>query len=312
MKRPSVSSVLPVFNGERYIAESLTAILSQTRPPEEVVVVDDGSTDGTQDELAPFRKHIRAIKQPNQGHPGAMNRLFAEARGDYVAKCDADDIWEPDKLERQLEAVQAHPDVDIVPTGARFFGLVEAERVSFPQPGILERRDLGRRLYRRNFVCASSPLIRRELYTRLGAFDETLACEDYDFWLRAFAAGAVFYYDPRLLVRYRVHAAQVSQDELRMREDVYTVHQRYADLVNGSLARKVKADDLLEIARLVVDKDEERPGAARATFMSSLRCWPKPRALAWALVLSTPDQLRRPLSERLVSIKRKLVSAVPQ
>ena len=111
----------------------------------------------------------------------------------------------------------------------------------------------------------------------------------------AFAAGAVFYYEPRLLVRYRVHAAQVSQDELRMREDVYTVHQRYADLVNAPLARKVKADNLLEIARLVVDKDEERPGAARATFMSSLRCWPKPRALAWALVLSTPDQLRRPL-----------------
>jgi glycosyltransferase involved in cell wall biosynthesis len=308
MTVPSVSSVLPVFNGERYVAESLTAILSQTRPPEEVVVVDDGSTDGTQDELAPFRRHIRVIKQPNQGHPGAMNRLFAEARCDYVAKCDADDIWEPDKLERQLEAVGAHPDVDIVLTGARFFGLVEAERVSFPDPGILERRELGRRLYTRNFVCASSPLIRRELYTRLGAFDETLACEDYDFWLRAFAAGAVFYYDPRLLVRYRVHPAQVSQDELRMREHVHVVHQRHAGVAaNARVVRRTLADDLLEIARLLVD--QERPRRARTLLLSSLRQWPTVRASAWVLVLSTPGQLRRPLGDRLVSLKRTLISA---
>ena len=230
MRHPTVSSVVPVFNGERYIAESVRGILSQTRPPDEVVVVDDGSIDGTQDELAAFRNEIRIIRQRNQGHVGAMNRLFSEARGDFVAKCDADDIWEADKLERQLEAVRAHPEVDIVVTGSRFFGMVEGPRVTFAEAGVLQPRKLAGTLYRRNFVCASSPLVRRELYRRLGPFDGTLACEDYDFWLRAFAAGAVFFYDPRLLVRYRVHPQQVSQNELRMREGVYTVHRRYANV----------------------------------------------------------------------------------
>jgi len=270
---PTVSAVVPVFNGERYIAESLRGILSQTRPPNEVVVVDDGSTDATQEELLPFRNEIRVIRQRNQGHVGAMNRLFSEARGDFVAKCDADDIWEADKLERQLEAVRTHPEVDIVVTGSRFFGMVEGPRVSFPEAGVLEPRKLARRLYRRNFVCASSPLVRRELYERLGPFDGTLACEDYDFWLRAFAAGAVFFYDPRLLVRYRVHPQQVSQNELRMREGVYTVHRRYAGVVRGPhQVRAVQADDLLEIARLIVD--QHRPREARTLFVSSLRRWP--------------------------------------
>ena len=308
MSRPTVSSVVPVFNGERYIAESLRGILSQTRPPDEVLVVDDGSTDGTQDELVPFRSEIRVIRQRNQGHVGAMNRLFSEARGDFVAKCDADDIWEADKLERQLEAVQVHPEVDIVVTGSRFFGMVEGPRVTFAQAGVLQPRKLATTLYRRNFVCASSPLVRRELYRRLGPFDGTLACEDYDFWLRAFAAGAVFFYDPRLLVRYRVHPEQVSQNELRMREGVYAVHRRYAAEARGAhQARTVQADDLLEIARLIVD--QQRPRQARALFVSSLRRWPTVRALAWVLVLSTPDQLRRPLAERIVSAKRTLVSA---
>jgi len=311
VRRPTVSSVVPVFNGERYIAESLRGILSQTRPPDEVVVVDDGSTDGTQDELVPFRSEIRVIKQRNEGHVGAMNRLFSEARGDFVAKCDADDIWEADKLERQLEAVQAHPEVDIVVTGSRFFGMAEGPRVTFPQAGVLEPGELAGTLYRRNFVCASSPLVRRELYRRLGPFDGTLACEDYDFWLRSAAAGAVFFYDPRLLVRYRVHPQQVSQNELRMREGVYTVHRRHAGVGRSPhQVRTVQAEDLLEIARLMVDR--ERPRQARTLFVSSLRRWPTARALAWVLVLSTPDQLRGPLAERIVWAKRTLVSAAPR
>ena len=306
MRSPTVTAVLPVYNGEQYVAEALEAILSQTRPPDEVVVVDDGSTDGTPEILRRFGSEIRVIEQANQGHVGAMNRLFTEARGDYVAKCDADDIWEADKLECQLEAVRANPEVDIVVTGATFFGMVEGPRVSFPQAGVLDRRELSRRLYRRNFVCASSPLVRRALYGRLGPFDGALACEDYDFWLTAVAAGAVFFYDPRLLVRYRVHPGQVSQNELRMREGVYTVHRRYAGLAGRALVRTAQADDLLEIARLIID--QERPRRARRLLMSSLRLRPTARALAWVLVLSTPDQLRRPLSERLVSVKRSLVS----
>jgi glycosyltransferase involved in cell wall biosynthesis len=308
---PTISVVLTAYNAERYIGQALRAILSQTHPPDEVIVVDDGSTDGTPAELERFGGAVRVVRQDNRGHAAALNRGMSEARGDYLAKCDADDIWEPDKLERQLAALSRHPEIDVALSGARFIGLIEEPRVTYPSAGVLEPRELARRLYTANFVCASSVLIRRRLYRQLGPFAEELACEDYDYWLRALAAGGVFFYDPSLLVRYRVHSEQLSQRELHMREAVYRVHGSYAGLVGDPrLVRKVQAVDLFEIARLLVDRS--RPREARALFVSALRHRPTPRALAWVLILSTPVRLRRPLAERVVSIKRTAFPAAPR
>jgi glycosyltransferase involved in cell wall biosynthesis len=305
MKPPTVSAVVPVYNAEEYVAESLTAILAQTRAPDEVVVVDDGSTDGTQEELARFRGDIRVVKQANLGVAGAMNRCFEEARGDYVAKCDADDIWEREKLERQVSALLTHPQIDIAFSGARCFGRVEGPRFPYAGAGVLEPRELAPRLYRQNFVCASSMFVRRDLHQQLGGFVVGLGCEDYDYWLRALAAGAVFFYDQSSLVRYREHAQQVSNDVLLMREAEYKVHRWHSELVGDSaLVREVQARDLCNIARPLVDQGRSRE--ARAAFASSLRHRPTLRALAWAAVLSAPDRCRRPLADRAVSIKRKL------
>jgi glycosyltransferase involved in cell wall biosynthesis len=309
MSSPTISAVVPAYNAEEYIRESLTAILSQTHAPEEVVVVDDGSTDGTQDVLALFRDEVRVVRQANRGVAGAMNRCFEEARGDYVAKCDADDIWEPQKLERQFAALLAHPRVDIAIGGARCFGLAEGPRLPYPGAGVLEPRELARSLYRANFVCASSMLIRRELYQQLGPFVDDLACEDYDYWLRALAAGAVFFYDPSSLVRYRSHEQQVSGNVLRMHEAELKVHGWHAALIDdAALVRKVRARDLARIARLQVDQGH--PRQAREAFASSLRQRPTLGALAWVALLSAPDRYRRPLADRAVAIKRALDPAL--
>ncbi len=305
MKPPTISAVVPAYNAERYIGESLTAILSQTRPPDEVVVVDDGSTDATPEELARFRGEIRVVRQDNRGHPGAYTRCCEEARGEYVAKCDADDLWEPDKLARQAEALRDHPEIDIAFCGARFFGAQEGPRSPYPSQGVLDRRDFARRLYRGNPVCSSSTLIRRRLVRELGPFVERLPCEDYDYWLRALIAGATFFYDPRVLVRYRAHAQQVSGNVLRMHEAEYAVHRWHARVVEDArLLRRVQANDLSNIARAL--SDQHRGREARATFVSSLRHRPTLRVLAWVLVLSAPDRCGRPLADRLVAIKRTL------
>jgi glycosyltransferase involved in cell wall biosynthesis len=301
----TISAVVTVYNGERYIEESLTAILSQTRPPEEVIVVDDGSSDGTPDELERFGGDIRVIRQPNGGHANALNRGFHEARGDYCAKCDADDIWAPEKLERQAEALLRHPEIDVAFGGAWFFGLVEGPRAPYPDAGLLDRGELLRRLYRANSVCASSTLIRRGLYERLGPFNENVGAEDYDYWMRALEANARFYHDPTLLVRFRQHESNVSSDKLAMHRAELLVHSWHADLVaSPSLARKVMARDLRNIARMLSDQD--RPDEARAAFVSSLRRSPSLQGLAWALVLSAPEGCRRPLADGLVSFKRAL------
>lgn len=305
MKSPSISAVIRAYNVERYIGESLQAVLSQTHPPDEVVVVDDGSTDGTLGELARFRGEIRVVKQANMGVAAAFNRCFDESRGEYVASCDADDIWELDKLERQVEAIGAHPDIDIAIGGARFFGHTEGPRASYPGAGILNQRELARDLYRANFVCHSSTVISRRLYKRLGPMVDGILCEDYDYWLRALAANAVVFYDPTVLVGYRTHEDQVSNDLLRMHRAEYMVHSQHAGLVEDSrLAQRVLARDLSNIARVL--SDEDRPHEARTAFVASLRRRPTLRVLAWVLVLSAPDWCRRSLADRLVSIKRAL------
>jgi hypothetical protein len=154
-------------------------------------------------------------------------------------------------------------------------------------------------------VCTSSVLLRRRLYEQLGPFRESAGSEDYDYWLRALASGAVFFYDPSILVRYRAHAQQVSQDLLRILDRTYAVHSRHSDLVEDSrLVRKVQAADLSRIARVLSDQDRRRE--ARAAYLSSLRRKPTLRALAWILILSAPDQYGRPLADRAVSIKRAL------
>jgi glycosyltransferase involved in cell wall biosynthesis len=307
MRRPTISAVVPVYNTERYVGESLTAILSQTHPPDEVIVVDDGSTDATQDELARFRGEIRVVTQTNLGVAGAMNRCFEESRGEYVAKCDADDIWEPYKLERQVQALHTHPEIDIALSGSRFFGLADGPRVPYPEEGILDQGRLAKRLYKANFVNSCTTLIRRRLHRDLGPFVERLPCEDYDYWLRALAAGAVFFYDPSELVRCRAHEQQVSNNLLRMHEGVYKVHGWHAEFVgNPSLVQKTLARDLSNIARVLSDQDH--PLQARSAFLKSLRHRPTLRVLAWVMVLSIPDPYRRSLADSLVSIKRALYS----
>jgi glycosyltransferase involved in cell wall biosynthesis len=308
MKHPTISAVVPVHNSESYVGEALTAILSQTRPPDEVIVVDDGSTDGSQDELQRFRGEIRVVKQANRGVAGAMNRCYEESRCAYVAKCDADDIWEPEKLERQVEALRAHPQIDIALAGARFIGLKEGLRAPYSEEGVLNRTELARRLYCGNFICSCATLVRRRLHQQLGPFDEEIACEDYDFWLRALSAGATFFYDPTALVRCRAHPGQVSSNVLRMNEAEYITHHVHSDVAGDPrLVNRVLARDLSNIARALSDQD--RPREARTVFMSSLGRRPTLRVMAWVIVLSLPPGYRRPIADRLVSTKRALISA---
>jgi glycosyltransferase involved in cell wall biosynthesis len=306
-RTPTVTVVVPAYNAQEFVAQSLTAILSQTRPADEVIVVDDGSTDGTHDVLRRFAGDIRIVRQENRGHPGAYNTGFGEARGDYVARCDADDIWEPMKLERQVDGLRRHPEVDIAFCAARFFGLVDGPYGISPGEGVLVRRAFASTLYRANIVCSSSVLVRRRLFERLGPFVEKLPCEDYDFWLRAFVAGAVFYFERETLVRYRRHEQQVTHDLLRMRRATHMVHRWHAGSFDDRrLVQTVLANDLCDLARLLVDED--RPHEARMVFVDSLRRTPTPFGLAWTLILSVPDRYRRALAGGAISLKRSLSS----
>lgn len=111
-EQPLISCIVPVFNGERYLWEALESIFAQTYRPIEVLVVDDGSTDGTGAVAASYGSRLRYLWQPNAGPAAARNRGLEAARGEFVAFLDADDLWHPEKLARQMARFAARPGLD--------------------------------------------------------------------------------------------------------------------------------------------------------------------------------------------------------
>ena len=266
---PTISVVIPAYNEERHVGDALDSVLAQSRPPLEVIVVDDGSTDGTLEVVDRHPGDIRVIEQDNRGCPGAFDTGFRAAAGDFVALLPADDVWEPQKLEWQHEVLTAHPEVDVVFGAARTFGLVEGAFVRPSQIGLLDSASFAREMYTRNSLIPDpSAVVRRSLYTGLGGY-EPLIGEDYEFWMRALRAGATFYFDPRPVVLHRVHGGNLSYRAIDIWQTNLLVHSRYPELAGDEeLARKTIARDLLTIGYLRAAMGQR--AEARKAFRASL------------------------------------------
>lgn len=309
MPGPSISVAVPAYQAEAWLAETLESVLAQTSPPDEVVVVDNGSTDRTADIARRYAGPVRLVAQhPNRGPAGGYNRAIQECRGDYVAMCPADDLWEPRKLELQRQAVATWPEIDVAFGGARYFGLEERDFPGEPDEGVLDPDRFFREMYQSDLVAAPSAVVRRELFDRLGPFREDLAGEDYEFWMRALKGRAVFFYDPRLLVRLRQHGGNLSSQALAMWELNHRIHTLYApDLDDEDLARRTLARDLREIGRCRLGLGSAR--AARHAYRASLRHVRHPAGLAFALGLSLPGACV--LMDRVATLRRGGSAAHP-
>lgn len=194
----SVSVVLPVCNGERYVGEAIESVLRQTRPPDEVVVVDDGSTDGSLAVVERYAPRVRHVVQPNAGVGAARNRGVELARGRFLAFLDHDDLWVEDKLDRQLEALGADPSLEAV------FGLVE-QFVS-PDLGAAERARLHCPPAPGPGYAAGAMLIRRAAFDRVGPFETHWRVGEFLSWyLRAHEAGLRSSVLPGVVMRRRLH-----------------------------------------------------------------------------------------------------------
>ncbi|MEZ5102645.1 MAG: glycosyltransferase [Thermoleophilia bacterium] len=294
MSVPTISVAIPAYQASRWIAETLDAVLAQASPADEVIVVDDGSTDGTAELAEAYGPPVRVVRQANRGAAGAYNRGFQEATGDFVAKCPADDLWVPEKLAWQREALARHPQADVLFGLARDFGVVEGDLPGPPGEGLLDNATLLPALYRANCFAAPSALVRRSLHARLGGFREDLRIgEDYDFWLRAVEAGARLYYDPRLLVRLRKHGGNLSMQALATWELNHRIHEAHADAVGDpALVRRTLSDDLTRIGRCRLGLGRARE--AREAYRASLRARPTAAALAATAALSLRRRRARP------------------
>ncbi|WP_211091371.1 glycosyltransferase family 2 protein [Pseudothauera rhizosphaerae] len=194
--QPLVSVVLPAYNVREHIGEAIRSIHAQHYGNLEIVVVDDGSTDGTADHVGAEFPDVRLFRKANGGAATARNLGMREARGEYVAFLDADDVWLPGKLKAQIDYLDAHPDLGLVCGGFSFW-TADADG-SFPDPDTLfppvgeappEAENSGwvyHKLLLSNFVWTSTVVMRRALIERIGGYDEKLRLgQDYDYWLRA-------------------------------------------------------------------------------------------------------------------------------
>jgi glycosyltransferase involved in cell wall biosynthesis len=303
-RKPTISVVVAAYQAERFIAEALESILGQTSPPEEVIVVDDGSTDGTARELERFAERVRIVRRPNGGCPAAFNTAFREARGDFVALCGADDIWEPNKLEWQLQAIESHPRADVLCGHAVLFGRSEGEYSRPPGVGMLDSAALKDALYRQCCICAPSVVIRRSLFERLGPFIENFGADDHEYWFRCLRAGASFYYDPRPLLSWRQHENNLTGRTAWMEECGEKVRRMYEQEVSD----RAIADDLFRTGRQLVEAG--RPREARRAFRGSLRrgyrsaAPANARALAWVLILGLPNGARESAGRIVTALSR--------
>jgi len=284
---PSVTVVMATYNGAEFIASSLESVLSQTSPPDEIIVVDDGSTDGTPQVLAGYEASIKVTRQTNQGPSSAFNNAIAQATSEFVALAADDDVWEPEKLEWQRAILADDPGVDIVVGHMRVFGRVEGEFRRPPGSGRLDPVVLRRAQFDRSHLAAPTATIRRSLFARIGGFREDLPAEDYEFWLRALRTGAVFHYDPRAVVRYRAHDGNLSKHEWLIHETHYGVLRDYArDINDRRLVARVLARNRLVVARHRLSAGQYE--AARRAFAAAFRHRPTLAAAAWFALLRNP------------------------
>ena len=206
MTTPSlISCIVPVFNGERYLREALESILTQTYRPLEIIVADDGSTDGTAAVVAGYGDQVRYLRQENAGPAAARNLGLSAIRGELVAFLDADDLWHQEKLSRQIARFEARPGLDMCLTQAQNFWIPELREF-----GARHRDHPGfREILEVHSLCTL--LVWRSLFDTVGDFNpEFSAGEDTDWFLRAFEHGAVMESLPDVLMYRRWHRGNLS------------------------------------------------------------------------------------------------------
>ncbi len=229
---PLVSIITPAYNAEKMIGETIESVQSQTYDNWEMIVVDDGSQDGTTaviEQISRQDGRIKLIRQQNAGVASARNRAIESASGELIAFLDADDLWKPEKLAKQVAVFQKDRRKEI--------GLVYTEKCCFGND-ISECRPCHsvsysyiesdyHRLLIFNFIATLTVMVRRDVLRKTGVFDDAFfGTEDWDLWLRIAEKSCLKKIDEDLAM-YRIHPAGISQNPERKIREVYKVMQKH-------------------------------------------------------------------------------------
>jgi glycosyltransferase involved in cell wall biosynthesis len=254
-RRPRFSVVVPAYNAAGTLSETLDGVLAQELPDWECVVVDDGSTDGTLEIALTYERRderFRAIRQENAGTAGAYNTGVESAKGEFVVMCSADDLLLPRHLASIGAFIDREPDYDIYSANGYYLrpdGSRDLVNLDKRGRGVhsLRLADVIR-------VCFYSvgAAYRRDVFTRIGGYRVGIFGEDYDFWLRAMAAGARHRYLPEPLSLFRISTQQKSsQVEAMYRSDIELVSELARSAALSPEEHQAVADNIRERERLI-------------------------------------------------------------
>lgn len=260
--KPSVSVVITCYNYARYLPFAVESVLRQSYPHYEVVIVNDGSTDSTDEVVKGYLSNpqIKYVKQNNLGQANAKNTGIKNANGDFIAFLDADDLWEETKLGKQL-LLFSDPNVGVVYSRARYIN-ENGEDINFQLSGkYLKPRsgDVTESLFIDNFVPFSSSVVRKKCLEQFGGFDETYRMGiDWDLWLRISTGYKFMYVDEPLLLYRLGHSGQMSRDAME--------RQRCSDRIMENFTRKYPA----AISTKTLTKAKAYTYCSRARFLRGL------------------------------------------
>lgn len=218
---PLVSVIIPVFNGERFLRDAVESVLAQQYSPVEIIIVDDGSTDGTATVARSFPETVHYMYQTNQGPAAARNRGIEQAQGSLIAFADADDLWPAAKFELQLPYLIQDPSIDIV------LGRIQQVLLSETVDGQTQSQEFAEAGFSVNL---GSAVVRKSVFERLGLFDETMRySEDVDWFMRAREGGATIMTIDAVTLFYRQHEQNMTRGKSTAELNVLKALKRSLD-----------------------------------------------------------------------------------
>ena len=294
---PRCSVVIPAYNVRPYVGRAIDSALTQTYRDLEVIVVNDGSTDGTVSAIEPFMQRIVYVEQENRGLAAARNRALEVASGEFIALLDADDEWLPFRLQKLIGALDARPDISFVTSDCFLVKENDQSRretyyLSRPRRERFRVREQAYWIIQYNFIFIMT-VLRRRLFEEHGKFDQTLtAAEDWDLWLRFITKGEQVGLVNEPLGRYLVRSEGLSYDPRRVWPNELAILERASNRQESSTITGLRGR--LELARgknaLASGEFDQAAGHFRQAAgdsglprrdrVEALMCWAAPKQ-AW-------------------------------
>jgi glycosyltransferase involved in cell wall biosynthesis len=285
---PKVSVIIPAYNAMKYLPQTVESALLQTLTDIEIVIVNDGSSDGIVEWASQITDpRVKFISQPNQGTATARNTGITQSKGEYIAFLDADDIWEPTKLEKQAQCLDNNPLVGLVDAWAAFID-EDGKPTGYVMKPTTEG-DVFRQIVEAcesTVCCGSSPMIRRSCFDNIGLFDRDSYIEDIDMWLRIarhYHYGVV----KEPLLRYRLHDSNKSKDcESMLRGFRQLIEKTYQSLPTEVLYLRARTYGRLYVFLAGRAIENQDPNLAIYYLKQATRQYPQLLFRRWFLRLS--------------------------